>query len=146
MNTLVCPVSKERVNSTAVRMTALLVTALSIIYLTTGYLLIPFLLMVDFAIRAFTSMTYSPLSFVAAKTARGLRLPVKTIDKAPKIFAARVGFLFCLTTVLFHTTLPLLSIVMMSILITCALLEAVLDFCVGCMVYTYVVLPLNKRQ
>lgn len=145
MNTLICPVSKERINGTAVRITASLVVAASVLYLLTGNLMILLLLLADFAIRAFTPLKYSPLSLTAATFAKGFKLPVKLIDKAPKLFAARVGFLFCLTGIVFHTTVPVVSIAVIAILIICALMEAVIDFCVGCMVYTYVVLPLNNR-
>ena len=96
---------------------------------------------VDYFIRAFTSVRRSPFSWLACQIARLLDLPEEPIDKAPKIFAARVGFLFSLATVVLYFVFPPASLVVGLALMGFALLESVLNFCVGCVVYTYIVLP-----
>ena len=55
----------------------------------------------DFFIRGFTKMKFSPLSFVAYWITQVLNLPARPIDKAPKIFAARMGFVMSLAFAVF---------------------------------------------
>lgn len=146
MNTLVCPISTERVNKSVVRITGFLVASTVILYAVTGNILFMVYLIADFTIRGFSSLKYSPYSYLAQKISKVLNLQVKTTDKAPKLFAARVGLIFSLTTVGLYFLSPTAALVVAFILMTCALLESLFDFCVGCVVYTYVVLPLNKDK
>lgn len=141
---LICPVSTARANEKVVRLTALLVVLLVGLYIYTGSILFLLLLVVDFAIRAFTNLPYSPLSWTASRIAHLLQLSPVQIDKAPKIFAARVGLLFTLAMLVLFFVNPLISSLVGAVLIVFALLEAVLNLCVGCLVYTYLVFPLFK--
>ena len=49
--------------------------------------------------------------------------------------------LFVLAATVCHFFLPGAALAIILVLISFALLEALCDFCVGCLVYTYVVLP-----
>ena len=143
---LICPVSGERVNENAVRITALLVVLLMGIYFITGYLVIPAFVAVDFYIRAFTKLKYSPLSWLSNQVIEMVGGKTVWIDKGPKIFAARIGFLLTLTTALLgFLGFSILSISIGSVLVVFAFLECGLNFCAGCWVYTYVVDPLVKK-
>lgn len=144
MKNLLCPISSLRVNETLVRITALLVAVLVTVYIYTRTLPIILLLGIDFYIRAFTNLKYSPLSWVAAQISQRLALSGATIDKAPKIFAARVGFLFTAAISILFFISPTSSVIVGLALIIFALLEAVLNICVGCLVYTYIVFPFFK--
>jgi len=102
--------------------------------------------MADFFMRAFTEIKFSPISFVSHNVSNALSLSVKMIDKAPKIFAARLGFL--MTTViagLFILNMPTASMIVAGLLIFFAALEFVFAICVGCMIYNYLVLPFYKK-
>jgi hypothetical protein len=103
-------------------------------------------MIIDFVIRAFTPLKYSPLSYAAKTIASWLKLTPKPIDKAPKLFAARVGFLFSVAAFTLYYVSPTVSLVIALVLMSFALLESLFDFCVGCVVYTYIVLPIHKRQ
>jgi hypothetical protein len=104
------------------------------------------LIAIDYFIRAFTPSKYSPFSWVAHQLVQSLNLTEVQIDKAPKIFAARVGFLFALTSTALFFISPLSSLVVALVLMTFALLESVLDVCVGCLVYSHIVHPLFGRN
>jgi hypothetical protein len=65
-------------------------------------------------------------------------------DQAPKMFAARLGLLFSAGAVLFFALSLPVSLVFGGILLVFATLDSVFDFCVGCLTYTYVVLPFYK--
>ncbi len=57
---LICPVSTERIDENQVRVTALGVVTMMGAFFMTGYVIFPALLAVDFFIRAFTTLKYSP--------------------------------------------------------------------------------------
>jgi hypothetical protein len=146
MNSLICPISSEKVNKSVVRITAFFIATAVALYVLTGNLLFIFAITIDFMIRAFTSAKFSPLSFLAYKTSQLLKLKPQLIGKAPKLFASRIGFLFSIATIALFPISPVASIVVSLILMSFALLEALFDFCMGCVVYTYIVLPLNNVQ
>jgi hypothetical protein len=144
---LICPVSPERVDENRVRVTALGVVFTMGAYFVTGSPLFPAMLVVDFFIRAFTRLKYSPLSFVAHHFVKVIGTQPMLIDKAPKVFAARIGFIFTsITTLGALLHLPLLAYISGSVLVLFAFLECGLNFCMGCWVYTVVVYPLVRKD
>jgi hypothetical protein len=145
MKQLICPISNEMVNERLTRLNAFF----TILLVAAGFIfnsaIFPLVLLADFFIRAFTSSKYSPVSFVSAGLARFLNLHKKPIDKAPKIFAARLGFIMTLViATLFLLELYTASMVVAGILVFFATLEFAFGICVGCIIYTYFVLPLYK--
>lgn len=147
MRSLICPTSSQRLRRSVVRLTGLLMAMLLALFALTGNLLFLGLCVIDYAIRAFTPLAYSPFSWLAARLAGVFKLSEQRIDKAPKLFAARVGFLFALATVALYPFHPAAGLTVGLTLMGFALLESLFDFCVGCLVYTYLVWPLfGKRQ
>lgn len=141
MKNLICPLSELRIDKNTVRLTGLLIAVMIAVAVYTGISWIIAFVAVDYFIRAFTKKKFSPVSRVAAELSRISGLPDNKIDKAPKIFAARVGFLFSLSSVVLyffsHTAGAAVGLALMSF----ALLESVFDVCVGCIVYTHIVFP-----
>ena len=142
---LICPVSSERVNETVVRCNALLtlLTVTIAVYFRSPLILA--LLVSDFYVRAFTNIRTSPLTFISKALVNWLKLGLRPIDKAPKIFAARLGFLMS-----FAILVMLLSGASTAALVTAAVLgifatlELTVGFCAGCYIYTYIVLPATR--
>ena len=85
-----------------IRLTAFFALVLIVTYLITGFGVFPLILLADFGLRAFNKAPYSPLAFLAGKTATALKLPAKPVYMPPKRFAARVGFAFCLAITVLH--------------------------------------------
>lgn len=142
MKNLICPISDEVINERLTRINACIV----ILLVAAGFFfnsgLIFIFLMSDFFIRAFTKSKHSPVSYAGRWIVQLLHLKNKSVNKAPKIFAARMGFLMALTvTVLFLLKLYIAAYVVASLLVFFALLEFALGFCMGCYIYTYLVLP-----
>ncbi len=146
MKNLVCPISDQRVNEQVTRLNAFFtITSVILAFVFNSVLLIIFI-MADFFIRAFTEIKFSPISFVSHYLSNALNLPVKLIDKAPKVFAARLGFLMTLViAALFSLKLTIASVIVASILVFFASLEFFFAICVGCLIYTYLVLPFYKK-
>jgi hypothetical protein len=146
MKNLVCPISDQHVNEQVTRFNALFAIAVIITAFLLNSIFLFAFLMADFFIRAFIGIKFSPISFASHYLSNALSLPVKMIDKAPKIFAARLGFL--MTTAiggLFILNLQLASIIVASMLIFFASLEFLFAICIGCMIYTYLILPFYKK-
>ena len=142
MRNLVCPVSTLRVDRNAVRVTGLLSTLALVAYVVTRspFVIVP--LGLDYLVRTVMAAPPSPLAQLGRTIARLLRLPAQPIDKAPKVFAARIGVCFALAAAVTHFLAPAAAPCLAGTLAVFTLLEGGFDFCVGCVVYTYVALPL----
>ena len=146
MKNIVCPISDQRVNEQVTRFNAMFAIGFVVLAFVLNSVVLFVFLMADFFIRAFTEMKFSPISFVSYSLSNALSFPVKMIDKAPKIFAARLGFLMMVViTGFFVFGLKTASIAAASMLIFFASLEFLLAICVGCMIYTYLILPFYKK-
>lgn len=147
MKSIICPVSNEKANENVVRITAFWVILLTGLFILFPNPYIPLYLAFDFYIRAFTKLRYSPISWISAGIARSLSFSPRWIDKAPKIFAARVGFLFAvMMLVLTLSGGSIAAASTASVLVLFAFLECGLNFCAGCWVYTYIVFPVYKGR
>jgi len=144
---MICPISTERVDENRVRATAFGVIVTMGAFFVTGNVLFPAFLSIDFFIRAFTKIKYSPLSWLGHIFVIAIGTKPVLIDKAPKIFAARIGFLLtAVTTISALAGLSLLAAVVGITLVGFAFLECGLNFCAGCWVYTYVIYPLVRNN
>lgn len=145
MKNILCPISEERINERVTRINALFGILLIVTGFVTNSVLFFILLLADFYIRAFTKFKLSPIGYVSHRMADALNLEKKNIDKAPKIFAARIGFLMTLViTVLFLLGLNTAALVVGGVLVFFSSLEFALAVCMGCLMYTYLILPFYK--
>lgn len=137
---IVCPVSSERLNKRACRLGATLTAALLTgFFLTRWWPLIAFILL-DYVVRVFTSRT-APIGLLANGLLRLFRISPVPMDKAPKVFAWRVGFLMAAAAA---GALPFSVTASAYIAVTLAafnVLDGICNFCVGCIIYTYLILP-----
>lgn len=146
MKYLVCPISEEKVNEHVTRINAFLTVLLVIAGFVLNSVFFFIFLMADFYIRAFTQLKLSPVSYVSSRLSNALHLDKKPIGKAQKMFAARLGFVMTLAiAVLFYFELNTASLVIAGILVFFASLEFAFGICVGCIIYTYLILPLYNK-
>ncbi|HBL76069.1 MAG: hypothetical protein A2W90_11680 [Bacteroidetes bacterium GWF2_42_66] len=146
MKNILCPISDERINEQVTRLNALFAIVTVVLAFVSKSPVFLIFLMADFFMRAFTRLKYSPISYMSVGLSNALQLPAKSIDKAPKIFAARLGFV--MTTVislLFILNLKLAALVVAGVLVFFATLEFAFAICVGCAIYSYFVLPFYKK-
>lgn len=145
MKQIVCPISNERIDEHVTRINSLLGVILVVSGFVFNSVFFFVFLMADFYIRAFTKAKFSPISYISHSMVNALNLNKKSIDKAPKIFAARIGFLMSLAiSVLFLLQLNTAAYVVGGILLFFATLEFALAICMGCIMYTYLILPFYK--
>ena len=133
-----CPVDFVPVNENVARLNAAQTLLLAVMWLFTANPVIPAVLAVDFLLRAANYGRFSPINLMSGFLVKTLSIPVKAVDRAPKRFAAGVGFLFSLAVlVLSFTPYTLAAGVVAGILILFAALEAFVAFCAGCYVYFF---------
>ena len=139
---VVCPISNEKVPEHLPRVTAFINIALigSYLYYPNPYILA--FLTVDFLFRGYNQPQYSLLNFLARNLSKLLKLKSKPIDKAPKMFAARLGgFMFLLALIINLLGAIDMTYVITLMVATLSTLECVFNFCAGCYIYNYFVLP-----
>ncbi len=144
---VICPVSEEKVNENVVRIIAFftILVVLAGVYFKSSIVIAA--IAVDFYLRTFTSGTFSPLKYISKRFSNYLVASPKLVDAAPKKFAAGIGFLFTLSIaglLLFHHYIAANSLA--AALLICAGLESFKGFCVGCLTYTYIVLPFLSKE
>jgi hypothetical protein len=145
MKQIVCPISNEKVDEQVTRLNALI----GIVFVASGFAfdssLFLVILTADFFIRAFTKLKYSPISYASYRLANTFNLDRKDTDKAPKVFAARLGFVMSfLITLLFVAGLNTAALAVGGVLVFFASLEFALALCMGCILYTYAIRPFYK--
>jgi hypothetical protein len=133
-----CPVDFVPVNENITRLNAAQTLLLAVIWLFTASPVIPAVLTIDFLLRAVNYGRYSPLNLFSGFLVKTFYIPVKPVDRAPKRFAAGVGFLFSLSfLILSLIPYTLAAGVLAGILVLFASLEAFFAFCAGCYVYFF---------
>ena len=140
MKTLICPMSPETIDKRVSRCGALLSTALLIAYAVTGIWAILAVVMLDYVIRVLTPLP-APLSLAGRGIFRLIGGEPKPMNKGPKIFAWRIGFLMSAVAVGLLFVNPMASVIVASVLAAFNFLDGAANFCLGCVIYTYVVLP-----
>ena len=141
MKGLVCPVSFREINKNSSRFSIFLLTLGIEVFLLTDNIYIMMFVAFDYSFRIFDVIKYSPVSLITDMFFKLFRLPVKLINKAPKVFASRMGLLFAMLSIGFYYFIPDISFVFAVILIVCTFLDSVFNVCFGCLIYHYIVFP-----
>lgn len=146
-NNVQCPVSFETADENAIRIAAGITFIASVAALYFKNPLILLILGFDFSLRALTNGKASIIKQITKFLAIQFRLNKKPVDAAPKKFAAGLGMVFCfLTAALLFLELDIAALIAGGALSLCAFLESGFAFCVGCLVYTYTVIPFMKQS
>ena len=144
---IVCPISSEKLDSHVSRLTVFINAALMAVFLFTLQPVLIYIVTLDSGIRAMGYNNYSPQCMLASLIIKMTGIQPKMVDKAPKIFASRLGFICAVMGVVFISlgmTLPSRGIIgFFTILAT---LDSVFNLCVGCMIYNYIVFPFMGKN
>jgi hypothetical protein len=143
-----CPVSGNKVNENVVRFIAALVAALTTLAVSNQAIWLSGFLALDFGLRGFIAPRFSPLRFIACQFNSLVQLPPKLVDEAPKRFAAKIGFFVVGIIVSLQVfDFKVAAFILGSVLVLLAGLEAILAFCVGCVLYQQLQqLKIGKRR
>lgn len=131
-----CPITNIKVNETAVRIQAAFISVLGLVFILHAHYIWLFILLYDFSIRIAGHQNFSPLAIASRLIVKILSLKPHMVDAGAKKFAAKVGLIFVIIAIaLFFLGMTQLSFYVVGILIICALLEAIIGYCVGCKFY-----------
>ena len=134
-----CPVSPKVVNEQVARLNAALGLILIVVFLFSFNLYVSIFLVFDFFVRAIDKSEYSPVALISKGLVKYFRLKGELINAGPKLFAARVGFLFSVTILgLLVTGWQMAPLIVAGILGLFSFLEAALGYCVACKIYPFV--------
>ncbi len=146
MNQLVCPISSEQINENVSRATAGIIFILIGIFMLTQNIWLLVFVLFDFSFRIFEKQSFNPISCFVRRIYKLTRLPDKMINKAPKVFAARLGFFLSALSFALYFFFPTATVVIVGILGICVFADAVFNFCIGCVIYHYLVYPFYKNK
>lgn len=144
MKALICPISQETMDKQSSRIGAGLTALLLFVYGATAWWPILALVCVDYILRVFTPIV-PPVSIAARSIARLMRMQPAFVNKGPKIFAWRVGFLMAFVAL---ALVPINATAAITVAIALAgfnVLDGLCNFCVGCLMYTYVIFPFYEH-
>jgi Domain of unknown function (DUF4395) len=144
---IICPISTERVDSNVSRLTVFLQVIVLAYFLFTLQPIPLYLVTIDCSLRAMGQNRYSLLCLLASLLIKVLGITPKMTAKAPKEFASRLGFLCgLLGSIFIPLQMPTSSIVIIGMWTILAILDSVFNFCVGCLIYNYIVYPFYKKR
>jgi len=131
-----CPISLKMVDSHIIRVIAMQVSIVAILFIATNLPIFIFILLFDFTIRAFRITKCSPFFMFAKYITKHIYKKPNMSDEAPKRFALFIGLAFSIAiAILYILKLTFYAKIVTTILLICALLEAMFNYCVGCKVY-----------
>ncbi|MFW6227713.1 MAG: DUF4395 domain-containing protein [Bacteroidota bacterium] len=142
-----CPISPNKINERVARLNGAFTVLLLIVFSLTRHLLPLIILWVDFLIRAADGGKYSPLAFLSRSAVSYFKLGNVMINAGPKLFAARIGFVFTSLIILFFVFgYSIVTFSLTGILGLFSFLEAALGLCVACEIYPFIYRILYKSS
>ncbi len=133
-----CPISNYKIDSHIVRFISFQVSIVALLLIITKLPVFAFVLFFDFTLRALRVQNLSPFFTTSKLAVKLLHLRAKMCDEAPKRFALFMGLLISLSlSILYLENFEVIATATASILLICALLETIFDFCVGCKIYQF---------
>ncbi len=138
-NNAFCPISFKKIDENVARLNGFFTVVLLILFLSTSNIFLVLFLLADFFVRGIEKPQWSPLAIVSKYILSKIKVKPHPINAGPKIFAARIGFLFAVLislSTLFG--LNVLALVFTAVFGICAFLEAAIGFCVACKLYPFI--------
>jgi len=131
-----CPISNRRIDSHLVRLISLQVLVWSLFFIVTQSLFFTLVILFDFTVRLVRKESYSPFTQVGKFILKQWSALPRYTDESPKRFALYLGFVMGVITPLFALFgWSPAAVAVASVLMICAFIEVLFDFCIGCKIY-----------
>lgn len=141
-----CPISVRRVDSNMVRVISFQVALFTVALLFTQEVFFALVLFFDFLMRVARKPNLSPFHVIGKFILEGWNIAPKLCDESPKRFALYLGLVISMVLVLlFAAGLSVVATMIALVLLVCALLETLFDFCIGCKIY-YAIQIMNAMK
>lgn len=133
-----CPISGRKIDSNVVRSISIGVALTAILLLFTHQFVFALLLLADFTFRVLRLNQYSPFCTASSLILNSIHAAPRMGDEAPKRFALYLGWGMSILIALFILLgFGFAADLLLWILLACASMEAIFEFCVGCTLYHY---------
>ncbi len=140
-----CPISSRRSDAYTDRIEALFTALTVAAFLATCTFVLPLLLAADFVLRLLTHNRHGLFRPLSERCRKLLNLPRRPVDDAPKRFARLLGAILSINLVLLYTMqMHSVAVILASLFMAFALLEALFDFCIGCRIYTLAIRTVKR--
>jgi hypothetical protein len=136
-NSAACPVSFEQVDNNLIKIYSGFVLTMLLTSLIVPCQIGVYLITIDFIIRVFIGIKYSPLCKIITKSIKIVALKQRLVDSGRKRIAAQVGLLFSvLISLSFLAGLSTISTVLTLMFIIAIALDLIFDYCLACKLQT----------
>ena len=134
-----CPIAFKQVNERAVQINAALAVVIMLLFFFTPHRWLIVILSIDFFVRGFLNSSYSFFNAISKTIVRIFKIQPLMVNAGPKIFAARIGFIFCcIITLSYLLNYSTISLIVGYVFVFFAALEAIFRFCMACKIYPVV--------
>lgn len=141
-----CPIGSTSIDQSIVRGVAFQVLCSIAIFLASGLDFILVYLVYDFFMRGFVSRKLSLFVLIAKNLSQTFSCKIEPVNAEPKVFAARIGFIVCLLTLLCNLMeLDILGYGLGGMLLVAAALECFFSICLGCHIYMLITREWNPQ-
>ena len=131
-----CPISSRRIDTNLVRLISTQVLIIAILLIYTKLPIFALILFIDFCARGARKPSFSPFFNIGKLAVITLKLHPNMTDEAPKRFALFMGLAFSfILSLLYISSYFETGTIVAVVLLICALLETIFDFCLGWKVY-----------
>lgn len=135
-----CPIDKQKIIEQTTRINSALVAILPISFIITNHILTPIILAINFFVRGFTCSLVNVFTSITRNIIKLLKIKPTIINAGGKKFAAKIGFIMCLLIIAFHlSNFKIAALVFTIALLSCAALDCLFNFCVGCKIYSLLI-------
>ncbi len=125
-----------QVDGNLVRIGAFFVSVFVLVYLISSQVILLYVLAIDFYIRIYLDKKYSIIFQLSKLVKKVFTIKTAMTDGGAKRLASQFGLLFSIVLIgQAHFHLETALYITASILLVCAFLEFMFDYCVGCKVY-----------
>ena len=131
--TIACPISLDQVDKNLIKLYSSFVLAVLVVALLTPFKIGIYLITIDFIIRVFIGIKYSPLCMVLTKSLKIVAIKKVLIDSGRKKIAAQVGLMFSvLISISYIMGYAIIANVLALFFISAISLDLVFNYCLAC--------------
>ncbi len=133
-----CPIEYKTVDKNIIRVNAMIVFSFLVLFVVSSNPAYLVIIGIDFIIRVFFGLKYSPICFVIKRILRLSGVKPHKINAGPKTFAAKIGLLFSVFSLTAYMLgMETISIGIAVVFLIATGLEAFLNYCLACQIYPY---------
>ena len=141
-----CPISYEQVNKNLIKAYSSIVLIILAYTILTGHYWAMYLIGLDFLIRVFAGIKYSPLCNLLTGMMKITPLKPVLVNAATKKIAAQVGLIFAIGVCTFHLLgYTILSNIFIYMFMFAISLDLVFNYCLACKLQSLYLTYFNKR-